>query len=284
MMVAMQSLLAGLIDYAGLYPPAALDMHTALRNYTNYGRSRYSAALGRFLVDANRLTELREVAGDAAGHLRLSVIASPITHPDIMARLLREDLTIDSVEIKTDRPEEIERIGRYLPAGLTTYFEVPFDAQVETLAAIDAVGARVKLRMGGVVAGAFPSSPMVASMLKVLADRRLPFKATAGLHHPIRSHHAFTDEPESPAGIMHGFLNLGCAAALLYFGGDVSQAILLLEERNPSAWQVAPDGIAWSSFRWSTEELRSVREKFMTSFGSCSFVEPMQDMEALGWL
>lgn len=284
MMVAMESLLAGLIDYAGLYPPAALDMHTALRNYIHYSRSRHASALGRFLVDVNVLTELREVAGDAAGHLRLSVIASPITDRDILAGLLHEGLTIDSVEIKTGRPSEIEGIGRSLSPGLTTYFEVPFDTQVETLAAIDAVGARVKLRMGGVVASAFPPPPMVAGMLKVLANWRLPFKATAGLHHPIRSRHAFTDEPDSASGIMHGFLNLACAAALLYFGGDVSQAILLLEEQNSSAWQVTPDGIAWGSFHWSTEELRSVRENFMTSFGSCSFAEPIHDLEALGWL
>jgi hypothetical protein len=283
-MAAMEGLLAGLIDYAGLYPPASLDMHTALRNYTNYGRSRHAGALGRFLVDANRLTELREVAGDSARHLRLSAITSPIADWDTLAGLHHEGLTIDSVEIKTDRPEEIERIGRYLSPGLATYFEVPFDTPVETLAAIDAVGARVKLRMGGVVAGAFPSSPMVASMLKVLANRRTPFKATAGLHHPIRSRHAFTDEPDSPAGMMHGFLNLACAAALLYFGGDVRQAILVLEEQNPSAWQVTPDAIAWSSFHWSTEELGSVRENFMTSFGSCSFAEPIHDLEALGWL
>src|ERR1700731_204173 len=217
-MAAMESLLAGLIDYAGLYPPAGLDMHSALRNYKNYSRSPHSSALGRFLVNANRLTELREVAGDAARHLRLSVIASPITDRDILADLLHEGLTIDSVEIKTDRLAEIEGIGRYLSPSLTTYFEVPFQTPVETLSAIHAVGARVKLRMGGVVASAFPPAPMVASMLKVLVDRRTPFKATAGLHHPIRSHHAFTNEPDSPAGIMHGFLNLLCAAALLYFG------------------------------------------------------------------
>ncbi len=83
---------------------------------------------------------------------------------------------------------------------------------------------------------------------------------------------------------MHGFLNLACAAALLYGGGDLSQAILLLEEQDPNAWQVTPDAIAWRSFRWSTEELRTVRESFLTSFGSCSFTEPIEDLEALGWL
>jgi hypothetical protein len=289
-MTAMHSLLAGLIDYAGLYPPAALDMPTALRNYIDYGRSQHSLALGRFLVDVNRLAELRGESGDAARHVRLSVIAAPTTDWDSLAGLFQDltDLTIDSIEIKTAQPQEIERITRCLPSGLVTYFEVTWDPQLlEThaaLAAIDAMGARVKLRMGGGVAGDFPSVPQVARMLKALADRRLPFKATAGLHHPIRSRHSFTYEPDSPSGIMHGFLNLACAATLLDSGGDLSQAILLLEEQDPSAWQVTPDAIAWRSFRWSTDELRSMRERCMISFGSCSFTEPIEDLEALGWL
>jgi hypothetical protein len=290
-MSAIESLLAGLIDYAGLYPPAGLDMSTALSNYMDYSRSRHAAALGRFLVDVNRLPELREAAGDATSNVRLSVIASASTDWDRLRGLLQDGpmmddgLSIDSIEIRTDQPSQMERIAECTPPGLTTYFEVPFEAPVfETLARIDALGARVKLRMGGATAGAFPPVPMVAGMLKLLANRHLPFKATAGLHHPIRSWHAFSYEPDSPSGMMHGFLNLACAAALLYFKADVSQAILVLEEQNPDAWQVTPDGIAWRSFRWSTEELLAVRENFMISFGSCSFTEPMQDLEALGWL
>jgi hypothetical protein len=284
-MSAIESLLAGLIDYAGLYPPAALDMHTAVGNYRKYSRSRHASALGRFLVDVNCLAELRDVAGDATRDMRLSVIASPNTDWDGLAGLLQNALPIDSIEIKTGHASEMERIGRRIPPGLATYFEVPFDLHVtETLETLSAMGACVKLRMGGVVADTFPPAEMVATMLQALADRRVPFKATAGLHHPIRSRHAFTYEPDSPSGAMHGFLNLSCAAALLYRGGDLSQAILLLEEQDPHAWQVTPDGIAWRSFRWSTEDLRSMREKFLTSFGSCSFTEPMQDLEALGWL
>jgi len=284
-MRAIESLLAGLIDYAGLYPPAALDMRTALRNYAEYGRGPHSYALGRFLVGADRLTELRELAGASTHPLQLSVITQPGTDWESLAALLREDPAIESIELKVDRPSEVERIARHLPSGVATYCEVPFDGAVsQILVAVEAIGARIKLRMGGVVADAFPPAPMVAGVIKNLADRRLPFKATAGLHHPIRSHHAFTYAPDSPSGIMHGFVNLACSAALLYYGGDVNDAILLLDEQDPGAWQIAPDGIRWRSFRWSTEELRTVRERFMTSFGSCSFTEPIHDLEVLGWL
>jgi hypothetical protein len=284
-MSAIESLLAGLIDYAGLYPPAALDMRAALRNYAEYGRGRHSYALGRFLVCADRLIELQESAGASTRPLRLSVIAQPGTDWESLAEFLREDPTIESIELKVDQPSEVERIGRCLPSGVATYCEVPLDARTsEMLVAVEAIGARVKLRMGGVAADAFPTAPMVAGVIKALADRRLPFKATAGLHHPIRSRHAFTYAPNSPCGIMHGFVNLMCAAAFLYFGGDVSQAILMLEEQDPGAWRITADGIGWRSFCWGAEELRVVRERFITSFGSCSFTEPIHDLEVLGWL
>lgn len=283
-MTALETLLAGIIDYAGLYPPAGLDMRTALRNYLSYGRSQHASALGHFLVEINRLIELREVAGDSTRHLRLSLLASATTDWNSLAGLLHEGFTIDTIEIKTDHPSQIARIARCIPTDLTTYFEVPFDSHApETLEAISAAGARVKLRMGGIVADAFPPTLTVANMLRALADRRIPFKATAGLHHPIRSHHPFTYAPDSPSGTMHGFLNLCCSAALLYFGGEVNQAVVLLDEQDPGAWHITPDTIAWRNVRWSTDQLRSVREKFLTGFGSCSFAEPMDDLEALGW-
>lgn len=283
-MTALESLLAGIIDYAGLYPPAALDMRTAVHNYLSYGRSQHASALGRFIVDIHRLPELREAAGDSTRHLRLSVLASASTDWNSLAGLLHEGFPIDTIEIKTDHPSQIARIAHYIPLDLKTYFEVSFDSHAsEALEAISAAGARVKLRMGGIVADAFPPVLTVANMLKALADRSIPFKATAGLHHPIRSHHPFTYAPDSPSGLMHGFLNLCCSAALLYFGGEVSQAILLLDEQEPGAWHITPDTIAWRNVRWSTYQLRSVREKFFTSFGSCSFAEPMDDLEALGW-
>ena len=220
-MSAIDSLLAGLIDYAGLYPPAALNMRSALQNYLSYSNGKRAAALGRFVVDLDRLMELREVAGDAIRELRLSIVASPNTEWDNLSQLLNQGFPIDAIEIKTDQPSQIEHICRCVPSGVTSYFEIPVHTCTsETLAAISDSGSRVKLRMGGVVAATFPSTSAVANTLNALAHNRIAFKATAGLHHPIRSRHPYTDEPDSPAGIMHGFLNLFLAAALIHFGGD----------------------------------------------------------------
>src|SRR5262249_57509614 len=59
---SLRDLLSGLIDYAGLFPPAALDMRTATRKYAEYRESEYRWALGRFVVPVARLDEFEKAA------------------------------------------------------------------------------------------------------------------------------------------------------------------------------------------------------------------------------
>ena len=121
-------------------------------------------------------------------------------------------------------------------------------------------------------------------MLTAMAGRDLEFKATAGLHHPIRGCHPFTYKPDSETGMMHGFLNLFLAATDVYFGGTEERAQQILDEEDAQAFRMTADTIGWRSLQWSAEQLRTVRREFAMSFGSCSFVEPIQDLERMGWL
>ena len=284
-MNAIHSLLAGLIDYAGLYPPAALDMRSAVRNYVRYSQGVHAEALGRFVVNINRLDELRDAAGASLGAMRLSVVAASMEDCASLAQCMQDGLRIEGIEFNTDRPPEIRRLSACVPAGITAFFEVPAGGTTQdALEAIAEAGACAKLRMGGVVAEAFPGTQAVADALQALAGRRVAFKATAGLHHAIRSRHAFTLEPGGAAGTMHGFVNLCCAAALIHCGGEAGEARRMLDEEDAGAWRVTADGIGWRSLEWSVEELRAVRRDFFLCFGSCSFEEPMHDLEALGWL
>jgi hypothetical protein len=154
------------------------------------------------------------------------------------------------------------------------------------LGAIDAIasiGARAKVRMGGVVAEAFPSPDHVVDWLQLAADRRIGFKATAGLHHPIRARHRLTYSSDSPCATMHGFVNFFCAAAFIH-SGNRENAIAVLEEEDTKAFRISSDVIAWRGHQWTTDQVRTIRKEFFTSYGSCSFDEPLQDLEALGWL
>lgn len=284
-MTAMETLLTGLFDYAGLYPPASLGLCSAVNNYLDYRRSKHASALGRFILNIEHLDELRSLVGDSLQEMKLSVIATESADWDSLAAQIHRGVSIEAVEVKCNHPVAIDSISRRISRELAAYFEVAMDAPAQaTLKSVAAAGARAKIRMGGVIPEAFPSVSDVAPVLKTLAELQLPFKATAGLHHPVRASRPLTYHPQSPTGAMHGFMNLCCAAALLYFGGDSGEAETLLDERDPAAWRVSADAVHWRDRKWATAQLSTIRRQFLISIGSCSFEEPIHDMESLGWL
>jgi hypothetical protein len=284
-MSALEKLLAGLFDYAGLYPPASLGMRSAANNYLEYRRSGNARALGRFIVNLDRLEEFRSVAGDSLEDFEVSIIANEDANWASLATQISGGLPIGAVEVKCSDPPVIGGIVNLLPHDLEIYFEVQVNASNHAmLKAIRDAGARAKIRMGGIVAEAIPPITDVAQTLRTLATFRLPFKATAGLHHPLRSTQPLTYTPECPRGVMHGFVNLSAAAAFLYFGGSVNEAECLLAEEDPAAFRVKTDSLHWRDHTWTTDQLATIRGQFFMSIGSCSFDEPIHDLQSLGWL
>lgn len=283
-MTARESALTRLIDYAGLYPPASLDMRSAVRNYLVYRDQPHAWMLGRFIADVSKLDELREAAADALPSIPLSVIAPVDFDGGMLAQRRDEGFRIEAIEIKCDEPLNIARVRERIGEELECYFEIPLQqACTGAIDVLGAVNARAKLRMGGVVAEAFPPAAAVVERLETMADRGVAFKATAGLHHPLRAEHRLTYAGDSPSGVMHGFVNLLCAAAVLRFGGSRAEAARILEERDANAFNVTRDAISVHGHTWDGSALGTVRE-FFVGFGSCSFTEPTRELEAMGWL
>jgi hypothetical protein len=139
-------------------------------------------------------------------------------------------------------------------------------------------GLRAKIRTGGLTADAFPTIASVAAFIRACREKGVAFKATAGLHHPLRCVKALTYEPNAPTGTMHGFLNVFLAAAM---AGD-EEAVLA--EQDAGAFAFDDDGASWRDRRVSVDELARMRSELAISFGSCSFEEPVSDLEKLGWL
>lgn len=234
---SLQKLLGHLIDYAGMYPPAALSMEEALANYQRYRAGEHAWMLGRFVVPA------------------------PVS-ADVPASVIGID------EIKAPA-------GSLDSVPSSTYVEITDLNLIESLARH---GLRAKLRTGGVTADAFPSSTAVAQFLRKCAEYAVPFKATAGLHHPIRCVRPLTYDPDAPRGTMHGFVNLFMAAALL------PHAEAILEDGDPGAFAFDDDTASWRGHAVLTDDLAKLRAEFAISFGSCSFEEPIHDLQELGWL
>ena len=117
---AVDILLAGLIDYAGLYPPANLDMRPAVDNYLRYRQGRHEHMLGRFIVDLSRADELRATAGDDLAELRVSVLAPP--NPDLsqVSSVFAAGLPIEAIEFKYASPEDVKSLIESVPRGVET--------------------------------------------------------------------------------------------------------------------------------------------------------------------
>ena len=299
---ALRVLLGDAIDYAGLFPPAQLDMAGAVAEYAGYLDSDDNWALGKFVVPVARLHELREAAlgrraeglslGSAGGTWRLSALVGADVSADMTrvrafnaAQVDDEHWSarIEAIETRASTEDGIRTAARAIGDGFETYVEIPVvDDPAALVRAIASADLRAKIRTGGTTAEAFPTPAQVVRFLSACVSAGVPFKATAGLHHPVRGEHALTYAPDSAVGTMHGFLNVFVAAAWLAIGGDEARACEMVEERNPSAFLVDDGGVMWRTHRLGAEQLSRVRASGITSFGSCSFREPLDDLTALG--
>jgi hypothetical protein len=273
-------------------------MRPALESYSSYLKGPDRRALGRFIVPFSRLHELE----DAGSHLmprgkrsmpwRLSVLVSEDVRSAGEAMLKFNQrhksgtkggrAVIDVVELKATTVDEIDRQRRELPSSFTAYFEIPVSGDVTPLVkAIARAGARAKIRTGGVTPAAFPPARAIIDFTAVCRRESVPFKATAGLHHPIRGEYRLTYEADSPRGYMYGFLNVFLAAVLLYVGESEETALSALEETDASAFSFESDAIGWRGKRVTADQIQSSRSEFAIAFGSCSFREPLDELANL---
>lgn len=295
-MSAIQALLTESIDYAGLFPPAGLDMAAAVENYARYQDEPAAWALGRFVLPVSRLEEFEKEAGRYVPETpttqtwRLALLPGSDLAGDLDSianfnrghALPSPSLVADTIEVKATSVRGIEDIMHRVPRSLQAYIEIPVDRDPrDLLAAIGKLGGRAKVRTGGVTAQAFPTTGELIRFLLGCREAELPFKATAGLHHPLRAAYRLTYAPDSPSGLMFGFLNLFLASAFLRTGMGEAEAARLLEEGSPDAFQFDDAGVTWEGHRVGLEELREARRLGVVSFGSCSFTEPIGDLQAL---
>ena len=301
-----RTLLLDAIDYAGLFPPAQLDMPGAVAEYASYLESNDAWALGRFVVPATRLEELAIAAADALdgdpaslGGRRDPWRLSALLGADIAADVERVQAfnaphdvdddrwwgRVQSIELRASTPDAIAEALRVVPADFERFVEIPAAGETPALVrAIGRAGGRAKVRTGGTTVDAFPTSDELVRFLAACVTEHVAFKATAGLHHPVRGDYPLTYAADSERSTMYGFLNVFLAAAFLHGGESEAVARQALEEQQSAAFQFDDNGVAWRGRRLSSQQLLATRELAMRSFGSCSFREPLDDLASLGLL
>lgn len=292
---SVRTLLSGIVDYAGLFPPAALSMPEAVINYATYKNSNYKWMLGRFIVPVGRLDEFAESAADFisrdAESWKLSVLASADIFDSVRKieefnSKLAPRAVIDTIEVKADDAAQIEKIAGAVSPGFQVFFEIPIGAELAELSVNLALKNHcAKIRTGGVTPEAFPPAKMIVRFIRTCIAANVPFKATAGLHHPVRCYKPLTYEADAPEGMMNGFINLFLAAGFARAGFKPALLEELLEDEFEESFEFEDSGVLWRQEHFlSASQLKILREKNIISFGSCSFEEPIADLQEIGLL
>ena len=330
---AADALLDSLFDYAGLFPPASLDLDAATAAYARIRTGPDAGMLGRFIVPAARLAPPASAAAETApdsGDPALDAFADRFTGAPWPLSVLglppadgeawhgaavRTLRTARAFDARHDGRTACDRFELRLPAdaaadpdalaaalgeldeayrdgagtGPRAALEVPFlDAPQAVAPAADAVAQAngragrpafaLKLRCGGVTPELVPSVEALATALAEVLQAGAPFKATAGLHHPLPTH------DDAVGTRTHGFLGVFGGAALARIHGlGADDWAEILDSDDASEWS-ATDELRWRSLRATAAEVADARRQLALSVGTCSFSEPRDDLRALGWL
>jgi hypothetical protein len=227
------------------------------------------------------LAAMREFTQRAAGRATVAAIEAKL--PDDLNRLANSASTSDFV---TESLPPLQKNGLNTAA---LYFESnslaaagAIESQIAGIANVASYRPSLlgfKLRAGGLDAAMFPTVEQVAIVIDACRRHQLPWKATAGLHHPIREHRAEVSAP------MHGFVNLLSAMSLAAVHElTVEQLAQILADGTASQFEFGDAGLRWNRYTVSVAQIQSARTSGMNSFGSCSFDEPCEDLRLLGWL
>jgi hypothetical protein len=306
----MKAFFEGLIDYAGLYPPAALGLRESMENYRSYRSGKDSWMLSRFICGAAHATQLTDelLVGCSSGSpLDISLVSKdPAQDITRLVAELSPSVRINAVEAALTSAVAAEKqiaSHREFFASLadhsrdvSIFYELSFLEMwdEEFLRLVDVLAKEIamhsertigcKLRCGGLEPHLVPSPERLGRALHACAERSIPVKFTAGLHQPFR-HKPQAGETGSVGIPMHGYFNVYWAA----FAANAKalprdQVIAIVAEMDSCCPVVTLDSVEWLGVHLSSQEIRDVRTSRVLSFGSCSFDEPVNAARQLGWL
>jgi hypothetical protein len=318
----------GIIDYAGLFPPAKLGMSEAVSNYAKYQSEDDAWMLSRFICPANRLPEFgqefQKITNPRTPWKMSVLVGKGVTYAEYFDSINQDVLNLSRFVESFEKDVVVDFLETRLPAELSTDFSVEsvtsyvifltdilkkyqvlpvylffeldkndnWEKKVSTF--IDSIsklirsasgsggilsGIGFKLRCGGLNASAFPSPRQVSVAIEKCALHNIAFKATAGLHHPVRHFN------QGVSTKMHGFLNV-FGAALLAFKHKLPLEKIkqIVEDENPDNFIFTDSVFKWNKLEISAEEIQLLRAEQVISFGSCSFDEPWEDLRSLNLL
>lgn len=298
MNAVLRAMLEGVIDYAGLFPPAKLPMKDALTEYLELVEGPDSWIVDRFACNIGRLPDLAVELAEHPEEPNVLVSVIGTAQPDhkhwkhglehdaaVMTKFISDAEShgdIQAFEIRVPDHKFIDEYVRDLRqfTGVDVFIELPWGPEMrDSLAMIaEMESCFAKVRTGGLEASAYPSSADLADFIQQCSQLDLTFKLTAGLHNPLPSVDPAT------GGRMHGFVNvLTATAQALAHDLTTKEIEQILEETDPKAFSFKRDSVTVHEHKASLAEVENSRTLFV-SFGSCSVAEPLEGLEKTGFL
>lgn len=312
--LSLKTFLTKIIDYAGIYPPANLELAQAFHNYMFYREGEYKWMLNKFVVPAKKLAELGRIMNEVKIEVPagLSVIGTGGETISQFTKSVSDDVkkindflkhhggmaSVDAYEVRLPKEvldqEEADdmldmmistsgeldaQLGREVPvfyeAALDENYEPTILKVVENIASLNNK-CGFKLRTGGTEAAAIPANDVIAFAIMTCCEFSVPMKCTAGLHHPIRHY------DDGIKANMHGFFNVFGAGVLAYSSSfDETELLEVLNDEDPDEFMFDDNGFEWNENEAVNEEIREARNSVIVSFGSCSFDEPVNDLKVM---
>ena len=305
-MLSLAKLVHHAVDYAGLFPPAGLPLDEVVRNFSLYRQLPTSSMLGRLVLPAARMEEFASLIETLALESqpgepwRISALVPTVNEAAKFSEACRfltefnnahrsRGFEVDSLEIKTDSPDDVAVTLAKLPSDFQAFLEI--DCHADPSPSIGRIAEQAKtapvfakIRTGSIVAEQIPGIQQVARFIQACAAHSVGFKATAGLHHPLRNEYRLTYDDDPPRGIMHGFLNV-FVASIVAFDQQVPSNVIeeILSDTSPASFQFEAGQICGREFQIDASRIRQLRLSSIQSFGSCSFLEPTEELQALGY-
>jgi hypothetical protein len=293
MKTSFRNFMEGIIDYAGLFPPASLELEIALANYRAYLEDEHSWILGRYIIPATLTQKVSQFSD-----LTLSVLVGPELSETELQQIQRVASSIEIIETKIPdgvlHPGSVTAQLMHLHSRLEhtgcldvqIFLECARDIE-QTAAEIAAFNHNtcgnavirqvgVKLRCGGTTPEAFPPVKKVASVIGTCRRHDIPLKFTAGMHQPLRSY------VHDPGTMQHGFINIFAAALFCWHHPLAdSQIAEILTEEQQGKFIFTENELQWRTFSISAAAIQQLRNAKVISFGSCSFTEPCEALRSL---
>ncbi|TDD33254.1 hypothetical protein E1287_20140 [Actinomadura sp. KC06] len=280
-MTAVPAFAAGLCDDAAVFPPGLAPLDAAVPAHRAHRSAPYAELVGPLILPASALDDLDPLlhnsntgSGAAVPPLDLSITApnGPCEAAKALARAAELPVDLRGIEVAVPAGMEADEFFRVLgTVDVPVYVEVPRDERRPSIiAAVAELGHRAKFRTGGVKPHLYPSPDELAAAIKAVVDAGVPFKATAGLHHPVRN-----TDPETGFH-QHGFLNLLLATDAAAQGRPVDGLASVLADRDAASIASRVAGLG-------EERAAAARSRFL-SFGTCSITDPLTELTALGLL